>query len=293
INYERGLKWAAVQFSAEKIGGNSGQTSFHDFLFFLNEKVVPIDKIHGGFGIRVRERIYPFFNNVRLENSIQSKIDKIADKMNVKEKLELQRKENILDKIVRDLMNDVAPGVQLTKEEKEYMNKKNTNLRARVDLLILQTRLDNEYKKIMATFKQDRDVVKMVSDVHMMVVEHPIFTDGNGRVARIIMNVLARQHGLPAVVFHNKKEYQKQVHKAIHRKDRNLFVNYVRNILLSKNLVVTRKAIDLLKDTKSKCRKGHVYSSCLTFLRDGYEKKRAMAEHQKKYRQSKHTRLRD
>lgn len=116
--------------------------------------------------------------------------------------------QELLEKSYKD---PIGESQVLTDEDKEQLNQ-----------LVHLCPLPNAVLKAMSDFCEvfsqklksaDLDPYELAAFVHLEIVRIHPFKDGNGRLARLLMNAILIRASLPAVYFYSKKEYQEEVRK--------------------------------------------------------------------------------
>jgi len=105
------------------------------------------------------------------------------------------------------------------------------NFRPAIPIKQLEDSIQLEFKRIVENYRNNP--AKMASHLHMLVVDYHPFLDGNGRIARAVLNFVRITNGLSAITFMDRQEYRRIVHQSLlglSQKDYNIFVAYTEEL---------------------------------------------------------------
>jgi prophage maintenance system killer protein len=86
-------------------------------------------------------------------------------------------------------------------------------------------------EELSAKLKSCSDLIELMAWCHQKIVEIHPYEDGNGRVARLAMNILAIQGGRSPILFDNEANYLRAVDNASIEK----FTTYLRSLVALQN----------------------------------------------------------
>ena len=113
-------------------------------------------------------------------------------------------------------------------------------------------RLMNEFFKWYNKNKKKLSIPELAAWVHYKIVYIHPFTDGNGRTARLLMNLILIQHGYPPAVILNvdRKKYYRMLKEA-DREEYRGFLNFIGHSI-ERSLLIYLNAFKSKKDTEDK-----------------------------------------
>lgn len=89
----------------------------------------------------------------------------------------------------------------------------------------IKEQLEKTFNQVKFTF--NKDPLKAAAILHQRIVEIHPFKDGNGRTARIWMNILLKKSGYPGIVCHRDDAYTKAVIESVRAKNVDAFKAYM------------------------------------------------------------------
>lgn len=91
----------------------------------------------------------------------------------------------------------------------------------------IQEQLEKTFSHIKYTFK--KDPLRFAATLHQNIIEIHPFADGNGRTARIWMNIFLKKAGYPGIITHRDDAYTKAVSEALEKKNIAIFEDYMKD----------------------------------------------------------------
>lgn len=83
------------------------------------------------------------------------------------------------------------------------------------------------------------DPYEVASYAHQMIVGSHAFEDGNGRTARLLMNLILQKHGIEPIIFYSNEDYSNIVRQSLNQSNHLIFSNYLRFLNDQRPAIIT------------------------------------------------------
>ncbi len=100
-----------------------------------------------------------------------------------------------------------------------------------IDPRFIESKMDQFFTELKKKIIAQESPIEIAAFAHMRIVKLHPFTNGNGRTARLFMNLLLQQFGHPPIYFYSEKEYAREVQMGL--KDIGSFARFISRKIFS------------------------------------------------------------